>query len=212
MPSVEFDHRIDDGIEKIAIMGTEQDSRFAVAEVFFQPKDRLFVEMVRRFIHDEEVAGHNQRPGQAQTFALAAGQVVNGFRKVRNPQFAEDDFGFRLQFPGLLAVHFGTEGDDGFVISLLNGFFILPEELHDGQIAVEYTLKNRVALYELRFLWQIMDARLGIEPQRAAVHIGQAGNDFEEGRLPRPIETDESQFLPAVDGEGYAVEEDPQTI
>ena len=193
-------------------MGTEQDSRFAVAEVFFQPKDRLFVEMVRRFIHDEEVAGHDQRPGQAQTFALAAGQVVDGFRKVRNPQFAKDDLSLRLQFPGLLAVHFGTEGDDGPVIPFLNGLFVLPEELHDRQIAVEDTLKNRVTLYKLRFLRQIMDARFGIEPQRAAVHIGQAGNDFEEGRLPRPIETDESQFLPAVDGEGYAVKEDPQTI
>lgn len=193
-------------------MGTEQNRRFTVAEIFFQPKDCLFVEMVRRFVHNQKITGHNQGPGQAQTFALAAGQVIDGFRKVRNPQFAKDDFGFRFQFPCLFPIHFGTEGDDGPVIPFLNGIFVLLQELHDRQIAVEDTLKNRVARHELRFLGQIMDARLGIEPQASAVHIRQAGNDFEEGRLPRPIKADKAQFLPAVNGKGYAVKEDSKSI
>ena len=69
-----------------------------------------------------------------------------------------------------------------------------------------------MARYELRFLGQIMDACLGVEPQGAAVHIGQAGDDFEERRLPRPIEADEAQFLPAVDGKGHVIKEDAETI
>ena len=46
----------------------------------------------------------------------------------------------------------------------------------------------------------------------AAVRVGQAGNDFQECRLPGTVEADEAQFLTAVDGKGHVVEEDPQAV
>ena len=117
-----------------------------------------------------------------------------------------------FQFPRLLFVHFGAERDDGCIIIALDGFFVTLEELHDRQVTVEDAFQDRMARDELRFLRQVMDARLGIAPNRAAVGIGQAGNDFQECRLPGTVESDEAQFLTAVDGEGHVVEEDPQAV
>ena len=73
MAPVEFDHGIGDAVQEVAVMRAEEDGRLAVAQVFFQPQDGLVVEMVRRFVHDQQVAGHDQGPGQAQALALAAG-------------------------------------------------------------------------------------------------------------------------------------------
>ena len=117
-----------------------------------------------------------------------------------------------FQFPRLLFVHFGTEGDDGCIVIALDRFFVALEELHDRQVAVEDAFQDRMARHELRFLRQVMDARLGIAPDRAAVGVGQAGNDFQECRLAGAVEADEAQFLAAVDGKGHVVEEDAQAI
>ena len=117
-----------------------------------------------------------------------------------------------FQFPRLLFVHFGAEGDDSRIIIALDRFFVALEELHDRQVAVEDAFQDRMARDELRFLRQVMDARLGIAPDVAAVRVGQAGNDFQECRLPGTVEADEAQFLTAVDGKGHVVEEDPQAV
>ena len=201
-----------DIVQEIAVMRTEQDGGLAVAQVFFEPHDGLVVEMVRRFVHDEQVAGHDQGPGQSQALALAAGQFVDGLGKIGNAQLTENDLGMGFQFPRLLFVHFGTEGDDGCIVIALDRFFIALEELHDRQVAVEDAFQDRMARHELRFLRQVMDARLGIAPDRAAVGVGQAGNDFQERRLAGAVKADEAQFLAAVDGKGHVVEEDAQAI
>ena len=57
-----------------------------------------------------------------------------------------------FQFPRLLFVHFGAEGDDSRIIIALDRFFVALEELHDRQVAVEDAFQDRMARHELRFL------------------------------------------------------------
>ena len=117
-----------------------------------------------------------------------------------------------FQFPRLLFVHFGAEGDDSRIIIALDGFFVALEELHDRQVAVEDAFQDRMARDELRFLGQIVDACLRVAPDFAAVRIRQTGDDFQERCLACPVEADEAHLLAAVDGKGHVVEKDAQAV
>ena len=74
MPPVQFDDAIDHAVEEMAVMGDHQQGAGRSRQVFLQPFDRLDIDMVGRFIKDQQVGPVDQGPGQGHAFALPAAE------------------------------------------------------------------------------------------------------------------------------------------
>ena len=69
--------------------------------------------------------------------------------------------------------------------------------------------RDRRARRELRLLRQAGDERPAAELDRAAVRLGDAGEEPHERRLPRAVHADEADPLALLDREGEPVEDGP---
>src|SRR6202012_5305029 len=61
--------------EEILVVGNQQKGAGVALEEVFQPQDRIEVQVVGRFIEQQQVRGAHQRLGQVQAHAPAAGGV-----------------------------------------------------------------------------------------------------------------------------------------
>ena len=212
MAPVQLNHVRDNRIEEITVMGAQEDGGLAVLEVVFEPDYGLVIQMVRRFVHNEEVTRDDEGPGQAEALALTARELIDTLVQPRDAQLGQDHLGLGFELPGLLFIHFSAEGQDLGVVIILVGLFVALQELHDRHVAVEDAFQYGAAWRELWLLGKEMDTCLRVHPDVAAVGFGLAGNDFQESRFPGTVEADETHLAAAVDGEGDTVEEDPQAV
>ena len=137
MAPVEFDHGAGHAVQEIAVVRTEEDSRLAIVQVFFEPENSLVIQMVRRFVQDQQIARYDEGPRQAETLALAPGEGVRLGPIIRNAQLLQDDPRLLFELPGLAGIHFFREFEDGSGIIAGYSVFIAANNIHDGQIAVE---------------------------------------------------------------------------
>ena len=209
---VQFQHVPGDAVEEIPVVSAQNQGRLAVVEILFQPAYGTVVEVVRRFIHDEQITRQDQRPCQPQPFPLAAGQGIDGLGQIGNPQLLEHHFGMLLQFPGLLFIHFPGQLQHGFIVVCFDSGFIAAQDIHDRQITIEDTFENTASRIKLRFLGKIMDTGLGIAPDFPLISLGHAGDDFEQRRLACPVQTDEAQLLPTIDSKGHIIKQHTRAI
>src|ERR1700722_2647430 len=68
---VEFQNPAGDVVEKVAVVGDDQDRARIIAQMAFEPMDRLGVEMVGRLVEQQQFGLFEQQPAQRDTAALA---------------------------------------------------------------------------------------------------------------------------------------------
>jgi len=66
-------------IEEEAIMRDDQIGRFVAGQKVFQPFDGLDIQVVRRFVEQQDVWFEEQQPRQPQPIFFAARQVFGAF-------------------------------------------------------------------------------------------------------------------------------------
>jgi hypothetical protein len=68
------DHRIDDAVEKIAVVADQDHGALIVAQHFFEHVERFEIEIVRRLVEHQQVRRSRQCAGEHQAAAFAARQ------------------------------------------------------------------------------------------------------------------------------------------
>lgn len=74
--------RRDGAVEKLAVVRNDDDGRLDAPKPVFEPDERVDVEMVRRFVKEQQVGRTHQRPGERDAVAPAARKVVDGTLEV----------------------------------------------------------------------------------------------------------------------------------
>ena len=67
-----------DHVQELAVMGDQQQGARVLEQPLFQPVHRIQVQMVGRFVQQQQVGGHHQRAGQVQACTPATGE--RGYR------------------------------------------------------------------------------------------------------------------------------------
>jgi hypothetical protein len=74
---VELENPAGDVVEEVAIVGDDQNGAGIVAQMAFQPMHALGVEMVGRFVEQQQLRPVEQQLAERDAAALAAGQIVD---------------------------------------------------------------------------------------------------------------------------------------
>ena len=77
MSIVQLNDLCDDLIEKIPVMGNDENSTAVVQEICLQPCDRGHVQMVRRLIEKNDIRVCEKKLAQGNSCLLAAGKCGN---------------------------------------------------------------------------------------------------------------------------------------
>ena len=72
---VDFDNALNDPVEKGPVVRDENEGRGAVQQVFFEPKQGFEVEVVRRFVQEQQVGFGKKKPRQFEAHDPSAAQL-----------------------------------------------------------------------------------------------------------------------------------------
>ena len=107
--AVELEDPAGDVVEEVAIVGDDQHRARIVAQVLFQPGGRLGVEMVGRFVEQQQVGLFEQQPAERDAAALAARQVGDVGIAGRALQRFHRHLDLLFEIPQVQAVHLVLE-------------------------------------------------------------------------------------------------------
>ena len=159
-------------------MGHDQDREARLEQDPLQPLDPAQVEVVGRLVHEDHVGVLHEDLRDRQPLAPAARELAGGLGEVREADLAEDDPG--VDQARLLVAAFGHLGHHGL----------------DAGLGREALLLGQVG--------QLGPAGEGHVPP---VGAELAGQEAQQGRLPRAVGADQADPLTRLDREGQAFEE-----
>ena len=163
--AVELDDLVGDVFEKIAIVADDDEGERRVHEQLFEPENAFEIQMVGRFVEQEERRFLDEFAGQGEAFAPTAGERFDLLFAAREADFAEDDADARRLFVFFEIAARESAGED----LLDRGFGI-----EDG------------------FLGDVADLGFAKAGDVAVVGGFEAGEDFEEGRFAGAVGADEA--------------------
>ena len=114
---------IDDRVQEVTIV-RDQNQRAGVAfQPFFQPDDRIEIEVVSRFIEQQQIGTTNQRLREVQAHTPTAGKVADRAFKllITEPQPVQQAGGARTDGPGINGIQFTVHRCDGVAVIALVG-------------------------------------------------------------------------------------------
>ena len=83
---VELEDPLGDVVEKVPVVGDGDDGPLVAGQVLLEPLDALGVEVVRRFVQEENRGLLEEEPGERDPAALASGQTVDQLVARRAPE------------------------------------------------------------------------------------------------------------------------------
>ncbi len=204
-----------DDVEEVAVVGDDDDGTGVVGDEFFEKFFALEVEMVVRFVEEEELGLFDEELGETDEFLLSAGEGGEGkriifFAKAETAQGGTDAvveiesaFFFKFLHEARVAVHDAGEfflvAVDGGVAHL--GFervhFVL--ERGEGGRGAEGFVKETALETEMDFLGEVADADAfgDLGESLAGVHF--SGKEFEDGGFACAVGSNESDARVVVD-------------
>ena len=93
-------------VEEVAVMGDGDDRAFVPLEVVFQPGDGFGVEVVRRFVEEQDVGLLQEQPAEGDAPLLTAGQDIHEGVPRRTAQGIHRHFQAGVEIPGIQVVEF----------------------------------------------------------------------------------------------------------
>ena len=80
---VQVDNMIGHAVDEIAVVGNKQQGARVFAQVAFQPQGRFQIQVVGRFVEQQQVGRHHQCLSQIQTNTPATGEVFYRTLQIR---------------------------------------------------------------------------------------------------------------------------------
>ena len=129
--AVEFENPAGDVVEEVAIMGHGDDRARVFVEEALEPRDRLGIEVVGRFVEQQHVGLRQQQATQCDTAAFAARQLGDVRVPGRQAQCVSRNLEFAIDFPaagrvdGILQLALFVEQSAHFVVDIGSANFSL---------------------------------------------------------------------------------------
>ena len=197
LAAIELEDPRRDVVEEVAIVGDDQDRARIVAQMAFQPRHALGVEMVGRFVEQQQVGLVEQQLAQSDAAALAARQLgdVGVVRRAAQRVHRLVDLAVEIPEPrGLDLVLQRGHLVGGFLGVVHRQFVVAIEDrllLGDAEHDV---LAHGQRGVELRLLFEIADAGAFGDPGLAGVFLVDPRHDLQQGRFTGAVDAEHADL------------------
>ena len=209
---VQFEDPARDVVEEVAVMGHGDHGAFVPLEVVLQPGDGLGVEVVRRFVEEQDVGALEEKPAEGDPPPLAAGQDIHQSFPRRTTEGIHRHFQAGIEIPGIEVVQFlldlrlsVQEFIHLIVRHRLGEFFIdrveLIQEIDRFLHPLLHDFTDRLRLIQLRLLLQEADGKARGEDRLPDKIRIDAGQDPEQRALARTVQAQDADLRPVEIGE-----------
>ncbi|MND68196.1 hypothetical protein D3C80_596400 [compost metagenome] len=202
--AVEFENPAGDIVEEVAVVGDHHHGARIIAQVLFKPCDRFGVEMVGRFVEQQQVRLRQQKAAERDTAAFTTRQVVDGGVLRRAAQRFHRHLDLLFEVPEVLAVddvlELGTLVrrlvrivHHQFVVAVQHGLLV-GHAFHD-------VFERGLVRIELRLLLQVTDGRTFGEPGFTGIFLVLTGNDAQNRRLTGTVRAENTDLGVGIEGQ-----------
>jgi len=202
---VDMDDHVDHFVEEIAIMRDDQQRAGVAFEPVFKPDDRIQIQMVGRFIEQQQVGRAHQRLRQIQPHAPAAGKTGDRLLHLfqREAQAEQQLFAARVDGIGVgvgqravqVADRNAVFGGGGLRFQRCQVCF----QAAQGDVAVDRVIQC-CAVQRRRFLCDIGDAPFGRVIDFALVGVQFAAQQAEQTGFAGAIGADQADLVAGIEG------------
>ncbi len=199
---LQMDDVVDHRVEKVAVVGDQQQRAGIALEPVLEPEDRIQVEVVGRLVQQQEVRRTHQRLRQIQTHAPATGKATD---RQRHLFVGKAQPGEQLARPCIGAVTVGivqlaVQARQGVAVMSLLGSSQVVLNTTQLDVAVEHVI-HRQAVEGIDLLAHVRDAP--IRRQLAVATIGHqlATQQGEECGFAGTVGTDQAGLLAGMQGQ-----------
>lgn len=185
-------------------MGDHHHGAGIVAQVLFEPGDGFGVQMVGRFVKQQQVRLRKQELAKRHTAALTTRKAGYGRVAGRATQRIHGHFDLIFQIPQVLAVDHVLELCAlirRFVGIVHHQFVVAVDDRRLARHAFHDVFHHGLVLVELRLLLEITERRTLGEPGFTGIFLVEASHDFENGRLTGAVRAEDTDLGIGVEGE-----------
>ncbi len=209
---VQFEDPACDVVEEVAVVGHGDHGALVPLEVVLQPGDGFGVEVVRRFVEEQDVGALEKQPAEGHAPLLAAGQDIHrGFPR-RAPEGIHRHFQAGVEVPGIqvveLFLHLRLSVQELVHLivrhrfgELLIDHVELLEQVDRFLHALLHDLADRLRLIQLGLLLEEADGVPGREDRLPDEVRIDAGQDPEERALARSVQAQHADLRAVEIGE-----------
>ena len=178
-------------------MGHDQDRAGIVAQMAFQPRHGFGVEMVGRFVEQQQFGRVEQQLAQRDAAALTAGQLGDIGIVGRTAQRVHRLVDLAVEIPQALGLDLVLQLGHlvGGLFRVVHRQFVVAIEdrllLGDAEHDVLAHVQRGI---ELRLLLEVADARALRDPGLAGVFLVEAGHDLEQRRFTGAVDAEHADL------------------
>jgi len=205
LAAVDLEHPVDNIVEKIAVMGDENDVAGIVDQMLFQPGDAFGIEMVGRFVEHQDFGLVEQQPAERNAALFTTGQVSHRAVARRAAQSLHRDFELVVEGPAIDGVDFFLQLAHFFHQRVKIGVFRriahdlgylveAADQIGDFADAVHDIFLDRLVVVKLRLLRQIADADPLARPGLTLIFLVLASHDLHQRRFAGAVLADDGNF------------------
>ncbi len=205
LSALELEDPADHVIEEVAVVGDHQHRAGIFLEMIFEPFHALGVEMVGRFVEQQDAGLLHQQPRQRHAALFAAGQVLDAPVRRRAAQRFHRDLELVVERPAvdrvdllLQLAHLGQQRVEiGVILRIAHlGRDCVEAVNHVGDLAraVLHVLEHALVRIEFRLLRQVAHGDVLARPGFAGKIGVDPGHDLHQGGLARAVGADDADL------------------
>src|SRR6202045_4479871 len=190
-------------VEKIAVVGDDQDRAGISAQMSLKPVDRLRVEMVGRLVEEQKLRLFKKQLAERDAAALAAGKCSDRRIAGRTAERVHCLIDLRIEIPKALGLDLVLQSGHfiGGLVGIVHRELIVAVEdrlfLGDALNHIAARIKTVVELWLLR---QIADARAFGDETLAGKLLVDPGHDPQKRRFARPVNAEDADLGVGIEG------------
>lgn len=203
-----FDDLGGDGVQKLAVVRNQQQGARIAGQPLLQPDDGFQVQVVGRFIQQQQIRAAHQRLRQVQAHAPAARKAGHrsGGGFLAKAQAGQELAGARRGGVGVDGGQFAVQAANRLaIVGGFGGGQLLLQRAQLG-VAIQHIIQRRAA-QRRGFLGDMRHRPAGRKQRITAVGVQLPAQQGKQAGFARAIAADNADALAGVDGEGDAVEQ-----
>ena len=207
---VEFENPACHMVEEVAVVGNADDCPGILLQMLFEPIDRFRIEVVRRLVEQQDIRLLEQEAAESHAAPFATRKRIDYLVFRRTTQGIHRPFQFAIDIPGICRVDFILQFrlavDEGVhlvgvfqnlgVAKAFVHLFIFAKDIHDFLDTFLDYLLHGLARLQFRVLLQIAHRVTRREDYFALIFFVDTGDNLEQRRFTRPVETDNANLCP----------------
>ena len=207
---VQVDDLAQGAVQEVAVVGDQKQGALIPSHPVLEPQRRVEVQVVRRFVEEQEIRRRHERPGEIEADAPTPGKRNMGLAEVGRVEAEPGEYlagtGMGIVAPGVVEV--GVEVAKRFVVASAFGLGDGPLHRPQPLIAVQHEIKGRAG----RWFDRLFEA--GQPPGRRPENLALLGKEamahkLEQRRLADSVAAHDPGLVTGVDRQVQAVEQDP---